>query len=428
MRVTITQTKKMEGTIQVPGDKSISHRSIMLGALAQGVTQVEGFLMAEDCLSTVRCFRALGVPITMEGKNVRVEGRGLYGLQEPEDVLDVGNSGTTIRLMMGILAGQPFTSFLTGDPSIRRRPMGRVAKPLREMGATILGRQNGNLAPLAVQGGNLRSLSYQTPVASAQIKSSILLAGLYADGWTEVIEPEQSRNHSELMLKAFGAELETDGLAVRIKGGTQLKGQKVLVPGDISSAAFFLVAGLIVPQAKIIIENVGLNPTRDGIIEVLQAMGGKIRLFDTRVVAGELIGNIEIQSSELRGVSIGGAIIPRLIDEIPVLAVAAAFAEGVTEIHDAAELKVKESNRLYAISEGLTRLGAQIEELPDGLRIIGGKPLKGNVCQSYHDHRIAMALAVAGLRAEGETHIEDGEAVNISFPEFTQLISQLQKV
>ncbi len=428
MRITITQTKELQGIIRVPGDKSISHRSIMLGALAQGVTQVEGFLMAEDCLSTVRCFRALGVPITIEDKSVRVEGRGLYGLQEPGDVLDVGNSGTTIRLMMGILAGQPFTSFLTGDPSIRRRPMGRVAKPLREMGATILGRQNGNLAPLVVQGGKLKSISYQTPVASAQIKSSILLAGLYADGWTEVIEPEQSRNHSELMLKAFGAEIERDGLAVRVKGGAQLKGQKVLVPGDISSAAFFIVAGLIVPQAKIIIENVGLNPTRDGIIEVLQAMGGKIRLYDTRVVAGEPIGNIEVESSELRGVSIGGAMIPRLIDEIPVLAVAAAFAKGVTEIHDAAELKVKESNRLAAISEGLTRMGAQIEELPDGLRIVGGKALKGNVCESYHDHRIAMALAVAGLCAAGETHIENGEAVNISFPEFTQLISQLQKV
>lgn len=428
MRITVKKTAKMNGIIQVPGDKSISHRSIMLGALAQGVTQIEGFLTAEDCLSTVRCFRALGVPITIEGKSVLVEGRGLYGLQEPEDILDVGNSGTTIRLMMGILAGQPFTTFLTGDSSIRRRPMGRVAKPLKEMGAAILGRQNGNLAPLAVRGGNLKSISYQTPVASAQIKSSILLAGLYADGWTEVVEPEQSRNHSELMLKAFGAELETDGLAIRIKGGAQLKGQKVLVPGDISSAAFFMVAGLIVPQARIIIENVGLNPTRDGIIEVLQAMGGKIRIFDTRVAAGELIGNIEVESSELKGVSIGGAIIPRLIDEIPVLAVAAAFAQGVTEIHDAAELKVKESNRLHAISEGLTRLGAQIEELPDGLRIFGGKPLKGNVCQSYHDHRIAMALAVAGLGAEGETHIEDGEAVNISFPEFTQLITRLQEV
>lgn len=427
MRLSINPVHRLSGVIKVPGDKSISHRSVMLGALSNGITEIEGFLMGEDCMSTVRCIRALGIPVTVAGETVVVEGRGLHGLQEPDDVLDVGNSGTTIRLLSGILAGQPFNTLLTGDPSIRRRPMGRVTRPLREMGARIMGRQDGNLAPLAIQGGQLKPFTYKSPVASAQIKSAVILAGLFAPGWTEVIEPAPSRNHTELMLRSFGAEVICSENSVKVKGEPNLTGQRVLVPGDISSAAFFLVAGLIVPQGKITIQSVGLNPTRDGIIEVLQAMGAKIRIFDTQTVAGEVIGSLEVETSELQGVTVGGKIIPRLIDEIPVLAVAGAFARGVTEIRDAAELKVKESNRIRTMVEGLSRLGVRVEELPDGLRIYGGSVLKGSICQSHHDHRIAMALAVAGLRAEGETVIEDAGSINVSFPKFPELLRQLRE-
>lgn len=427
MKLSITPADKLAGTISVPGDKSISHRSVMLGALANGVTEIEGFLMGEDCLSTVRCIRALGIPVTVSDELVVVEGRGLHGLQEPDDILDVGNSGTTIRLLSGILAGQSFSTLLTGDASIRRRPMGRVTRPLREMGAQIMGRQGGNLAPLAIQGGRLKSLTYKSPVASAQIKSAIILAGLFAPGWTEVIEPAPSRNHTELMLQSFGAEVICTENSVKVKGEPALTGQRVLVPGDISSAAFFLVAGLIVPQARITIRSVGLNPTRDGIIEALEAMGAKIKIFDTQIVAGELIGSLEVETSQLQGITVGGDMIPRLIDEIPILAVAGAYAQGVTEIRDAAELKVKESNRIRTMVEGLSSLGARVEELPDGLRIYGGSVLKGSVCQSYHDHRIAMALAVAGLRAEGETIIQDAGSISVSFPSFHDLLIQLRE-
>lgn len=427
MKLIVQPANILEGTISVPGDKSISHRAIMLGALAQGTTRIEGFLRGEDCLSTIRCFQGLGISISLEEKLVIVEGKGLKGLHEPGEVLDVGNSGTTLRLLSGILAGQHFTTFLTGDQSILRRPMGRVARPLREMGATILGREGGTLAPLAIQGGDLKAIHYKSPVASAQVKSALILAGLYASGWTEISEPHLSRNHTELMLQAFGAEIKTQGNSVSIKGFPNLVGQDVQVPGDISSAAFFLVAGAIAPKAKITIEGVGLNPTRDGIIQVLKAMGAKLTITDTKEVAGELIGTLTIESSSLQGITIDGDIIPRLIDEIPILAVAAAFATGVTEIRDAAELKVKESNRISTMAEGLSRLGARIEELPDGLRIYGGHTLKGNTCRSYHDHRIAMALAVAGLQATGETIIEDAEAIPVSFPQFSQLLEQLRK-
>lgn len=427
MRLSVQPTAKLEGTICVPGDKSISHRAVMLGALAQGTTSIEGFLRGEDCLSTIRCFQGLGIPITLDEKLVIVEGKGLNGLQEPDEVLDVGNSGTTLRLLAGILAGQHFTTLLTGDNSILRRPMGRVTNPLREMGATILGRVGGTLAPLAIQGGDLKAIHYNSPVASAQVKSALLLAGLYARGWTEISEPHLSRNHTELMLQAFGAEIQTQGNSVSIKGSPQLVGQDVIVPGDISSAAFFLVAGAIAPTAKISIEGVGLNPTRDGIIQVLQAMGAKLTVTNTKEVAGELLGTLTIESSSLQGITIEGEIIPRLIDEIPIIAVAAAFASGVTEIRDAAELKVKESNRISSIAEGLSNLGVRIEELPDGLRIYGGRPLIGHSCRSHHDHRIAMALAVAGLQAKGETSIEDAEAISISFPQFNQLLEQLRK-
>ncbi|MCR4443022.1 MAG: 3-phosphoshikimate 1-carboxyvinyltransferase [Peptococcaceae bacterium] len=426
MLLKILPADKLGGTIRVPGDKSISHRAVMLGALAEGTTEIEGFLFGKDCLSTVRCFRSLGVQVGVKDGLVTVRGKGLYGLREPASVLNVGNSGTTIRLLSGILAGQPFTSVLTGDGSIRRRPMGRVTRPLREMGAVILGREDGNLAPLCIKGGRLKPFSYRSPVASAQVKSALLLAGLFGDGWTEVSEPASSRNHTELMLSSFGARVETDGSRVRVKGGPVLRAQNVVVPGDISSAAFFIVAALIVPGSKVVIESVGLNPTRDGIIEVLQAMGAKIRVVNKKAAAGEVMGDLEIESSELSGVKVGGEIIPRLIDEIPALAVAALFAGGVTEIRDAAELKVKESNRIAAIGEGLSRLGGRVEELPDGLRIWGGRRLRGATCQSRRDHRIAMALAVAGLRAEGETIIENAEAISVSYPDFIDTIERLR--
>ena len=428
MKLRVTPVRELNGRITVPGDNSISHRAVMLGSLAGGTTEITGFLRGKDCLSTVRCFRALGVPIKISDDTVTIRGRGLYGLREPESVLNAGNSGTTIRLILGILAGQTFSSVLTGDGSIRRRPMGRVTGPLRAMGACIIGRDNGNLAPLAIKGGNLKPYSYNLPVASAQVKSALLLAGLYARGWTQIREPVPSRNHTELMLASFGAQIERENDCVRVKGEPELTGRKVVVPGDISSAAFFMVAGLIVPQAKVIIESVGLNPTRDGIIEALRAMGAKIKISDRKTVAGEEMGTVEIESSDLQGITVGGEIIPRLIDEIPVLAVAALFARGVTEIRDAAELKVKESNRIAAVCEGLSRLGARVEELPDGLRIHGGHPLTGAACRSFRDHRIAMALAVAGLRARGETVIEDAEAIGISFPSFTTIMDRLKGV
>ncbi len=423
MELKIEPKKNLKGTIKVPGDKSISHRSVMLGSLAQGITRIKGFLMGEDCLSTVKCFEAMGIEAKIQEDTVSIHGKGLHGLLEPQDVLDVGNSGTTIRLMSGILAGQPFNSVVTGDSSIRKRPMGRVTKPLKEMGATILGRNNGDLAPLTINGGNLKPISYKTPVASAQIKSSIFLAGLFANGWTEVIEPEKSRDHSERMLKYFGAEVEVDGLAARVKGNPTLTAKEIQVPGDISSAAFFLVAGAIVPNSRIVIKDVGLNPTRTGIIDVLMEMGATIKVSETPGDTGELIGEIIIETSNLQGIQFGGELIPRLVDEIPVIAVAAACAAGITEIRDAAELKVKESNRIEAICRGLKKMGADIEELSDGLRIRGGKPLRGDVIlDSLGDHRIAMALAIAGLVADKPIKIKNSDAINVSFPGFKDLL------
>lgn len=425
--------------MRVPGDKSISHRAALLGALAEGTTEIEGFLASADCLHTLQCLRALGVSVQLQelsecaeavwGK-VLLEGKGLNGLREPEEVLDAGNSGTTLRLLCGILAGQSFTSFLSGDGSLRRRPMDRVMVPLRGMGAQIVGRCGGTMAPLAITGGNLHAINYQMPVASAQVKSALLLAGLFAPGWTTIGEAALSRNHTELMLEAFGAKFNIvrQGLGeqIAIKGFPTLQAQRVVVPGDLSSAAFFIVAALVVPHGKLIMEAVGLNPTRDGLIEALQAMGAKIRITAQQKIAGELIGTIEVESSRLRGITLGGAMIPRLIDEIPILAVAALFAEGVTEIHDAAELTVKESNRLATIGEGLTRLGGRVEELPDGLRIQGGHTLQGANCRSFGDHRIAMALAVAALGAQGKTVLEGAECVDVSFPGFWTMLEKLR--
>ena len=442
MQRKVTSARRLSGIISVPGDKSISHRAVMIGALAEGTTEIEGFLASADCLHTCQCLRQLGVSIGREDDGSRnddgcgkdkliIKGQGLWGLQEPAEILDAGNSGTTMRLLTGILAGQSFTSSITGDASLCRRPMERVAVPLQLMGARITGtqlsrHQGGIYAPLIISGGNLQPISYKLPIASAQVKSALLLAGLYTPGWTEILEPVVTRNHTELMLEAFGAQLEREGQTVRIKGQLPLKARKVTIPGDLSSAAFLLVAGLIVPDSRIVIKGVGLNPTRSGIIEVLQAMGAKLRITDQVEIAGELRGTIEVESSSLHGLSLGGEIIPRLIDELPILAVASLFACGVTEIRDAQELKVKESNRLQAICAGLTRLGGQVEELDDGLLIRGGVPLQGAVCQSFGDHRIAMALAIVALGAKGETVIEDAEVVEVSFPGFWSLLDQLR--
>lgn len=424
-RLTVGTTQVLTGETIIPGDKSISHRSIMLGSIARGKTVIKHFLPSDDCLHTMQCFRQLGITIEYTPEQVVVHGRGLLGLTESENVLDVGNSGTTIRLISGILSGQPFSSILNGDESIRRRPMQRVTKPLQQMGARITGRQAANFAPLAIYGGDLQAITYETPVASAQIKSGILLAGLYAPGWTEVREPAQSRNHTELMLTGFQVPVEQGNGWVRVKGQQELQACPINVPGDISSAAFLLVAASIVPDGQLLLKNVGLNPSRTGIIEVLNAMGARIQIENIRTSAGEQFGDISVESRPLQGVSIGGDLIPRLIDEIPILAVAAACARGVTEIRDAAELKVKESNRIATVVAEFSKLGVDIVELPDGLRINGQNALHGAVCESHGDHRIALSLAIAGLVAKGETVINDAECVAVSFPDFHQVLRKL---
>jgi len=423
--LTVGTTTRLRGEISIPGDKSISHRALMLAALAEGRSRISNFLFSDDCLHTAACMRSLGVNVEVENSIVWVEGRGLDGLSEPEDILDAGNSGTTMRLLSGILAGQNFTSILTGDTSLRRRPMGRITKPLQLMGAKILGRQAGNLAPLAISGGSLKPISYQTEVASAQVKSAILLAGLFCDGWTEVVEPAKSRDHTELMLQAFGVPVAIDGLKVRVRGRCALHACDLVVPGDLSSAAFLLVAACIVPESRVVIRSVGLNPTRSGIIDILTMMGAKIQITNHRVSMGEPVGDLVVETSELTGVTIGGDLVVRAIDEIPVVAVAAALAAGTTEIRDAAELKVKESNRIAAVAGEMRKLGAAIEELPDGLRISGGRPLAGAVVDSRNDHRIALALAVMGLAAQGQTRIMGAECLAVSYPGFPQALAQL---
>lgn len=417
----------VRGRIQVPGDKSISHRALMLGALAEGETTIRGLLLGEDPRSTAACFRALGADISdLNTEEVRVRGIGLGQLLEPIDVLDAGNSGTTLRLMLGILAshaGRFFT--VTGDASLRSRPMSRVVNPLRSMGAEIWGRKNGSLAPLAVQGRNLKATHYQSPIASAQVKSCILLAGLMTEGQTTVTEPALSRDHSERMLKAFGANIivEPETCSASVIGPTTLKGQTVIVPGDISSAAFWLVAGAIVPGSDLTIENVGINPTRTGVLEALEMMGADVTQENIREVAGEPVADLRVRFGKpLKACKIVGDLIPRLIDEIPILAVAAAFAEGTTVIRDAAELRVKESDRITVMANQLNRMGAKVTELPDGLEITGGAPLTGAEVNSFTDHRIAMSLAIAALNASGQTTIQRAEAASISYPEFVETL------
>lgn len=419
-------TSGLRGEITVPGDKSISHRAVILGSLAKGTTRVKGFLESEDCLNTVRAFRQMGVDIrnTAQGE-YEIDGAGIAGLQEPGDVIDAGNSGTGIRLMCGVLAGQPFYVVLTGDESIRNRPMGRVANPLRDMGARIYGRAGGDKAPLTVMGGGLKPIHYHSPVASAQVKSAVLLAGLFADGQTSVTEPALSRNHSELMLRGFGAEVIVDGKTSTVTGRPALYAQDMTVPGDISSAAYFIVAALIVPNSEITVLNVGINPTRTGILDALTAMGADIAVRNIRTEAGEPIADITARTSALRGTRIDGDLIPRLIDEIPIIAVAAAVASGDTIVADAAELRVKETDRITTVAGELSKFGVKIDERPDGMIIHGGAELKGANCDSHGDHRIAMSCAVAGLAAIGETNITGTASIRTSFPGFENL---LQKV
>lgn len=419
----------LQGHIRVPGDKSISHRALMLGAIAQGETQIQGLLLGEDPRSTASCFRAMGAEISeLNTELVRVQGIGLGLLQEPVDILSAGNSGTTMRLMLGLLASHPGRFFtVTGDSSLRSRPMSRVVKPLQQMGAQIWGRQGSSLAPLAIQGQQLSPIHYQSPIASAQVKSCILLAGLMTEGQTTVTEPALSRDHSERMLRAFGAEIKLDPEtnSATITGPAQLTGQNVIVPGDISSAAFWLVAGAIVPGSELWVENVGVNPTRTGILEALGMMGADIEMENQRVVAGEPVADLRVRSSSLKACEIAGDLIPRLIDEIPILAVAAVFAQGTTVIRDAAELRVKESDRIAVMASQLNRMGARVTELPDGLEITGGTPLTGIDVDSHTDHRIAMSLAIAALNASGTTTINRAEAAAISYPDFTPTLQQI---
>lgn len=422
-----SRSGRLSGTVTVPGDKSISHRSVMFGALAQGLTEIDGFLQGADCLSTIACFSSMGIQIENKENRVLVHGRGLHGLKQPERWLDCGNSGTTTRLISGILSAQRFDVTLTGDESIQKRPMKRIIDPLSRMGARIESIRGNGCAPLHITGSNLHGISYDSPVASAQVKSSILLAGLYADSETRVTEPYVSRNHSELMLSSFGADIHTEGTTAILQPAKELYGQKILIPGDISSAAFFIAAALIVPDSEVLIRNVGINPTRDGILRVCREMNADVTLLNRKENAGEPTADLLVRSSRLKGTVIEGSVIPTLIDELPVIAAMACFAEGTTIIKDAAELKVKESNRIAVMAEGLSAMGADVTETEDGMIIRGGRPLHGAVIDSKKDHRIAMTFAAASLAADGETEILDADCVNISYPDFYRDLKKLQQ-
>ena len=420
----------LKGRVSVPGDKSISHRCIMFGSIADGVTEVRNFLEGADCLATIRCFRSMGIEIEEKNTTVIVHGKGLHGLSAPGSILDVGNSGTTTRLLSGILAGQPFESKLSGDESLNSRPMKRIMDPLTQMGAHISSILRNGCAPLYIAPSTLHRIHYDSPVASAQVKSCILLAGLYAEGETSVTEPSLSRNHTELMLREFGADIRTTHAlnsteaTASIRPCDRLFGQKITVPGDISSAAYFIAAGLIVPDSEILIENVGINPTRAGILKVCEDMGGNITLLNERTEGGEKIADILVKTSSLHGITIEGDIIPTLIDEIPVIAVMAAAAEGTTIIKDAEELKVKETDRIETVTDNLKAMGCNVTPTADGMIITGGK-LKGASIHTLLDHRIAMAFSIAALVAEGNTKILDSKCVDVSYPTFYDTFEQL---
>ena len=424
MNKVIRPSKGLSGKIKIPGDKSISHRAVMFGSLAKGDTHITGFLPGDDCMSTIGCFKSLGIDIEAEGENVVVHGKGIKGLSAPKNTLDVGNSGTTIRLISGILSAQNFDTVLNGDASIQKRPMLRVIKPLSMMGADIESTNNG-YAPLTIHGKKLNAMEYTMPVASAQVKSSILLASLFAEGTTTIIEPVASRNHTEIMLNHFGANIKNVNGVITSTPVDELYAKDLVVPGDISSAAFFMVAGLIVPNSHIIIENVGINPTRTGIIDALLAMGGNITILNKRESGGELIGDIEVKSSKLKATTLSGDIIPRMIDEIPVFAVAALCAEGTTFVKDAQELKVKESNRIATMSMELGKMGVNINETDDGMIIEGNQKLTGGKVYSHLDHRVAMSCAIAALVSDSDTVITDADCVGISFPDFYEMLESL---
>ena len=426
----LSASTPLRGSLVISGDKSISHRAVMFGSLATGTTEIEGFLPGEDCLSTIRCFRSMGVRIEQRGSSVTILGRGLRELMPPAEALDCGNSGTTTRLLSGVLAAQRFSSVLTGDASIQRRPMKRVITPLCAMGADIKSISGNDCAPLSIRGKQLYGVHFNSPIASAQVKSAVLLAGLYASGQTTVTEPALSRDHTERMLRAFGAKVSTGSFegrpAVTVSETENLYGTEISVPGDISSAAFFLVGASIVPGSEVVLRNVGINPTRDGVISALRAMGAKIEVLDVRNEDSEPAADLLVRYAPLHGTEIGGELIPRLIDELPVLAVAAACAEGRTVIRDAAELKVKESNRIHTMAEGLSRLGAKVAATEDGLMIDGGAALHGGEIESYLDHRVAMSFAILSLVTDGKVKITHPECVNISAPTFYEDLERLR--
>lgn len=414
----------LRGEVNIPGDKSISHRCIMFGSIASGTTEISNFLQGADCLATINCFRKMGIKIENQPEKIIVHGKGLHGLTAPMEILDVGNSGTTTRLISGILVGQPFESKLSGDNSLNSRPMKRIMEPLTRMGGHISSILRNGCAPLYIAPGKLHGIHYDSPVASAQVKSSILLAGLYADGETSVTEPSLSRNHTELMLKEFGADirsqydLNTSKATAFIRPCSELYGQKIMVPGDISSAAYFIAAGLLVPDSEILIKNTGINATRAGILKVCEDMGANITLLNERTEGGEAIADILVRTSKLHGTTISGDIIPTLIDEIPIIAIMAAAAEGTTIIKDAAELKVKETNRIETVVDNLKAMGCDIIATDDGMIIHGGKPLHGATIHTLLDHRIAMAFSIAALIAEDTTRILDSKCVDVSYPTF----------
>lgn len=420
----IKKLTNLHGELTVPGDKSISHRAVMFGSLAKGTTKITHFLEGADCLSTISCFRKMGIDIENNNGEILVHGKGLHGLFAPADILDVGNSGTTTRLISGILAGQNFVSELTGDNSIQSRPMKRIMTPLLSMGADIASIKGNNCVPLRITGHPLKAIHYDSPVASAQVKSCVLLAGMYSDGITSVTEPVLSRNHTEIMLNYFGAQVTSEETTASIAPEPSLFAREITVPGDISSAAYFIAAGLLVPGSEILLKNVGINPTRDGLLRVCKDMGADITLLNVNM-DGEPTADLLVRTSSLHGTTVGGEIIPTLIDEIPMIAVMAAFAEGTTVIKDAKELKVKESDRILVMAENLSRIGADITPTDDGMIIHGGKPLHGAEIDSYLDHRVAMSFAVAGLLCDGPLSIKGGDCVKISYPEFYEDLYRL---
>ncbi len=423
----LEKKKALHGTITVPGDKSISHRAVMFGSLAEGTTRIRGFLKGADCLSTIDCFRKMGIEIEETEEEIIIHGKGLHGLTAPTETLDVGNSGTTTRLISGILAGQDFSSKLSGDASLNSRPMRRIMKPLSMMNASVESVEKNDCAPLSIEGHKLTAIHYNSPVASAQVKSCVLLAGLYADGVTSVTEPALSRDHTERMLRSFGADLVSDGLTCSITPPETLYGQNIIVPGDISSAAFFIVAGLITPDSSITIQNVGINETRAGILKVCEDMGADITILNKRIEGGEPVADLLVKHSNLHGTTVEGPIIPTLIDELPVIALMACFAEGQTIIRDAHELRVKESDRIELVSRNLQAMGADVIPTDDGFIIQGGNELHGADIDCKMDHRIAMTFAVAGINASGKTTIAESDCVDVSYPEFWDQLDSLSK-